>query len=54
MVDNLNYYRSYMKPETKLVCMVKANAYGSGAVEVAKTLQDTVWTISPLPLPTRE
>ena len=29
-----------MKPETKLVCMVKANAYGSGAVEVAKTLQD--------------
>ena len=40
VVDNLNYYRSYMKPETKLVCMVKANAYGSGAVEVAKTLQD--------------
>ena len=40
VVDNLNYYRSFMKPETKLVCMVKANAYGSGAVEVAKTLQD--------------
>ncbi len=29
-----------MKPETKLVCMVKADAYGAGAVEVAKTLQD--------------
>ncbi len=40
LVDNLNYYRSFMKPETKLVCMVKANAYGCGAVEVAKTLQD--------------
>ncbi len=40
LVDNLNYYRSFMKPETKLVAMVKANAYGSGAVEVAKTLQD--------------
>ena len=38
--DNLNYYRSFMKPETKLVCMVKADAYGAGAVEVAKTLQD--------------
>ena len=40
LVDNLNYYRSFMKPETKLVAMVKANAYGAGAVEVAKTLQD--------------
>lgn len=40
VVANLNYYRSFMKPETKLVCMVKANAYGAGAVEVAKTLQD--------------
>ena len=40
IVDNLNYYRSFMKPETKLVAMVKANAYGAGAVEVAKTLQD--------------
>ncbi len=40
VVDNLNYYRSLLKPETKLVCMVKADAYGAGAVEVAKTLQD--------------
>ena len=40
VVDNLNYYRSFMKPETKLVCMVKADAYGAGAVEVAKTLQE--------------
>ncbi len=40
VVENLNYYRSFMKPETKIVCMVKADAYGAGAVEVAKTLQD--------------
>lgn len=40
VVKNLNFYRSFMKPTTKLVCMVKADAYGSGAVEVAKTLQD--------------
>ena len=40
VVDNLNYYRSFMKPETKLVCMIKADAYGAGSVEIAKTLQD--------------
>ena len=40
IVKNLNYYRSFMRPETKMVCMVKADAYGNGAVEVAKTLQD--------------
>ena len=40
VVDNLNYYRSFLKPETKMVCMVKADAYGAGAVEVSKTLQD--------------
>lgn len=40
VVKNLNYFRSYMKPTTKIACMVKADAYGAGAVEVAKTLQD--------------
>ena len=40
VVANLNYYRSFMKPGTKVVCMVKASAYGCGAVEVAKTLQE--------------
>lgn len=40
LVANLNHFRSFMKPETKLVCMIKAEAYGAGAVEVAKTLQD--------------
>ena len=40
MVDNLNYYRSFLMPGTKMVCMVKASAYGAGAYEIAKTLQD--------------
>ncbi len=40
VVNNLNHYRSMMKPETKLVCMIKADAYGAGAVEIAKTLQE--------------
>lgn len=40
LVDNLNHYRSFMKPDTKLVCMIKADGYGAGAVEIAKTLQD--------------
>jgi len=39
LVDNLNYFRSKLRPETKVMCMVKAFAYGSGSVEVARTLQ---------------
>ena len=39
LVSNLNYFRSKLRPETKVMCMVKAFAYGSGAVEVARTLQ---------------
>lgn len=40
LVDNFNYYRSFLHPDTKITCMVKASAYGAGAIEVAKTLQD--------------
>ncbi len=40
VVNNLNHYRSFMNADTKIVCMVKADAYGAGAIEVAKTLQD--------------
>ena len=40
VVENLNYFRSFLKPETKMVCMIKADGYGAGAVEIAKTLQD--------------
>jgi alanine racemase len=40
LVDNLNEYRSKLNPQTKTICMVKASAYGAGAHEVAKTLQE--------------
>ncbi len=40
LVDNLNHYRAMMRPATKLACMVKADAYGAGALEVSRTLQD--------------
>ena len=40
LVDNLNYFKEKIKPSTKVMCMVKASAYGAGAVEIAKTLQD--------------
>ena len=39
LIENLNYFRSKLRPETKIMCMVKAFAYGSGSVEIAKTLQ---------------
>ena len=40
VVHNFNYYRSKLKPETKMVCMVKAFGYGAGSYELAKTLQE--------------
>ncbi|MDX5480921.1 MAG: bifunctional UDP-N-acetylmuramoyl-tripeptide:D-alanyl-D-alanine ligase/alanine racemase, partial [Hymenobacteraceae bacterium] len=39
LVHNLNYYRAKLAPETKLMVMVKAFAYGSGSFEVANLLQ---------------
>lgn len=39
LVDNVRYFRSHLKPTTKLTCMVKAFAYGAGSVEVSKALQ---------------
>ena len=39
VVHNLNYYRSRLKPETKLMVMVKAFSYGSGSFEMANVLQ---------------
>ena len=40
IAHNFNFYRSKLKPETKMVCMVKAFAYGAGSYELAKTLQE--------------
>lgn len=39
MIHNLNYFRSKLKPGTKIVAMVKAFSYGSGSFEIANLLQ---------------
>ena len=39
LISNLNYYRDLMG-EKKIVCMIKADGYGTGAIEIAKTLQE--------------
>jgi alanine racemase len=39
MVYNLNYFKSRIKSETKVMVMVKAFAYGSGSNEVSSLLQ---------------
>jgi UDP-N-acetylmuramoyl-tripeptide--D-alanyl-D-alanine ligase len=39
VVHNFNFYKSKLSPGVKMICMVKANGYGAGAVEIAKTLQ---------------
>lgn len=39
LVDNLNIFRSLLKPETKIMVMVKAFSYGTGDIEIAKMLQ---------------
>jgi len=39
IIDNLNYFRSYLKKSTKTMVMVKAFSYGSGTYELANILQ---------------
>lgn len=39
IVHNFKFYRSKLDPQTKMICMVKADGYGTGSIEVAKTLQ---------------
>ncbi|MEG2491393.1 MAG: alanine racemase [Alistipes sp.] len=39
MIHNLNYFRSKLRFETRLVAMVKAGSYGAGDFEVAQMLQ---------------
>ena len=40
LIENINVYRTLLQPTTKLMCMVKANSYGTGSFEVANTLQN--------------
>ncbi len=37
--SNYRYFRNLLKPETKLLVLVKANAYGHGAVEFARLME---------------
>lgn len=39
-LENYTYFRSRLKPETKLLVLVKANAYGHGAVEFARMMEN--------------
>jgi alanine racemase len=39
LVHNLNYYKSCLKKDTKIMAMVKAFSYGSGGYEIANVLQ---------------
>lgn len=40
LIHNLNHYRNLLRPTTRLMAMVKANAYGAGLLPVATALQD--------------
>ena len=40
VLHNYRYFRSKLKPETKLLILIKANAYGHGAVPFAKAMED--------------
>lgn len=39
LINNYNYFRGLLRRPTKIMCMVKAFGYGSGSVEIARTLQ---------------
>jgi len=39
VIHNYNHFKSLLQPQTKIVAMVKALAYGSGSVEIANVLQ---------------
>jgi len=40
IIHNLNFYRSLLPKDTKIIAMVKAFGYGSGSYEIAKILQN--------------
>lgn len=41
LVDNVRYFRSLLRSETRLMAMVKAFAYGTGSVEISRALQQS-------------
>ena len=38
LIHNIRVYQKYIKPSTRMMIMVKAAAYGSGSVEIARSL----------------
>jgi len=38
LIENLNTYRALLKPQTKIMAMVKAFSYGSGTDDIARSL----------------
>lgn len=39
LVDNVNFFKSKLRPGTKIMAMIKANSYGTGSFEIAQTLE---------------
>lgn len=39
LAHNIAYFRHFLRPETKLLAMVKAYSYGTGSFEIAKLMQ---------------
>ncbi len=39
LAHNISYFRHFLRPETKLLAMVKAYSYGTGSFEIAKLMQ---------------
>lgn len=40
LADNVQHFKQLLRPDTKLTCMVKAFAYGTGSVEIARCLEE--------------
>lgn len=39
LLHNINVHKTFLKPETKMMAMVKAHSYGTGGYEIAEFLQ---------------
>ena len=46
---NMRQIRKHVGPDVKIAAVVKANAYGHGSVELAKTFAETAPTVLPYP-----
>ena len=51
---NLNEFRRFLRPGTRIMAMVKAFAYGSGPAEIASLLEFHRVSYLAVPMPMRE